>query len=273
MTRAKEPSLLPRYAPPEDVDRVLTQLHGPMRVAAIIMYGSGTRISETLSLRVKDLDLTHREVTVRWGKGAKDRTTVIPEGAIPALREQMERVAEEHDQDLVAGHGWAPLPGALHRKDPGAGWELAWQYLFPAATLSRDPKTGSVGRRHAHPTTFQRALKTAVHRSGVTRPISAHVLRHCFATEMVRSGCDIRMLQRLLGHSDVRTTMRYLHVLDRPGLNIQSPYDRLPSQRGGPASRRGERSPEESVPASTDREVSAQTVPQPNRLSRQDGDS
>lgn len=254
VTRAKEPSLLPRYAPPEDVDRVLRELGPPYRLAAMIMYGSGTRLSETLGVRIQDLDLPHRELVVRHGKGAKDRTTVIAEGAVAAIRAQVDAVAELHDRDLLKGSGWAELPGAMHRKDPGAGWELGWQYLFPSAHLSKDPKTERMGRRPLHNSAVQRALKAAVRRARITRPLSAHVLRHCFATEMVRSGCDIRVLQRLMGHNDIRTTMRYLHVPNRPGLNLQSPFDRLPSQREGRLARLAE-----------------EPSPQPNPLSPRDG--
>ena len=126
--------------------------------------------------------------------------------------------------------GWAPLPGGLGRKDPGAGWELAWQFLFPSHKLSRDPKTGHMGRRAVHLTTIQRAIKKAVRQAGITKPLSSHVLRGCFATEMIRSGCEVSTLQRLMGHKDLKTTARYLHVVQRPGLNIESPLDRIPSQ-------------------------------------------
>lgn len=254
VTRAKEPSLLPKYAPPEDVARLLAEMEGPPRVAAMLMYGSGARISEVLAIRIQDLDLAHRELSIRHGKGAKDRTTLLPEGAVVAVRQQVEAVAELHDRDLLAGHGWAELPGAMHRKDPGAGWELGWQYLFPSPKLSKDEKTGFLGRRPLHNTVVQRAIKNAARRARLTRPISAHILRHCFATEMVRSGCDIRVLQRLMGHNDIRTTMRYLHVLDRPGLNLQSPLDRLPGQQAGGVS--ADRPPE---------------GPQPNPLSQPEG--
>jgi site-specific recombinase XerD len=231
VSRAKPPSVLPKYAAPEEVDQVLARLQGSSRVAAMIMYGAGTRVSETVNLRIKDLSLASGELVVRAGEGMKDRTTVIPRGAVPEIRTQIQRVEELHVRDLEAGAGWAPLPAALHRKDPHAGWDLGWQYLFPASTLTLDPKTRRRGRRPLHVTVIQRAVKRAVRESGVPRPITCHVFRHCFATEMLRSGCDIRLLQRLMGHRDLKTTSRYLHIINRPGLNVISPLDRLPSFR------------------------------------------
>ena len=227
--RAREPSVTPRNASVVEIDRVMRHLSGASRVAAAIMYGSGTRVAETVALRVKDVGLAHRELTVRGGKGAQDRTTLIPRSAVPLLRAQMDAVEERHVRDLEAGHGWAPLPGALHRKDRAAGWTLGWQFLFPSTVVTTDPKTKRRGRRPVHVTTIQRAVKQAVRRSGVTKTISCHVLRHCFATELLRAGVDVRTLQRLLGHRDLKTTARYLHIADRPGQNIDSPLDRLPS--------------------------------------------
>jgi integron integrase len=228
LVRAKQPKLLPRYATPDEVARVLAQLDGLARVAAMLMYGSGTRTAETMSIRLKDVSLATRELFVRGGKGAKDRTTVIAQAAVPLVRDQIAAVEKLHARDVEGGGGWAPLPTALHRKDPRAGWDLAWQYLFPASVTTVDEKTGRVGRRHLHETVVQRAIKQAVRDAKVARPISAHVLRHCFATELLKNGCDIRMLQRLMGHRDLKTTALYLHILDRPGVGIISPLDRLP---------------------------------------------
>lgn len=228
---AKPPSVVPRDASASAVDRVLGCMSGAPKVAAMLMYGSGARISEAIGLRIKDISLSSHELRIRAGKGAKDRTTVIARSAVVALRRQIELVEEQHVEDLERGVGWARLPGALHRKDPRAGWELGWQFLFPSTRITIDPKTKRLGRLPVHITTVQRAVKTAVRRSGVAKPITCHVLRHCFATELLRAGCDIRMLQRLMGHRDLKTTARYLHILDRPGLSIVSPLDRLPSQR------------------------------------------
>jgi integron integrase len=229
LPRAKQPKMLPKYATPDEVARVLTHLAGAPRVGAMLMYGSGTRIAETMSIRIKDVSLSTRELHVRAGKGGKDRTTVIADVALPLLREQVTAVEQLHARDLERGGGWAPLPGAMHRKDPRAGWDLAWQYLFPATVTSTDEKTGRVGRRHLHESAVQRAIKQAVRKAKVARPMTGHVLRHCFATELLRSGCDIRMLQRLMGHRDLKTTALYLHILDRPGVGIVSPLDRLPA--------------------------------------------
>ena len=232
VVRAKPAQLLPRYATPEEVEAVMRHLAKVPRMATMFMYGSGTRIAETMAIRVKDLNLANRELTVRAGKGAKDRVVPIGQGALEDIRRQIEAVARLHTRDLEAGTGWAQLPGALARKDPGAGWELAWQYLFPSRKLTEDPKTGRRGRRAVHHTTIQRAIKTAVGEAGITKPLSSHVLRACFATEIIRSGCEVSTLQRLMGHRDLKTTARYLHVVQRPGLNIESPLDRLPGQRG-----------------------------------------
>lgn len=228
VTRAKSPTVLPRYAAPEDVALTLRKLVGSKRVAAMLMYGSGTRVSETVAIRVKDLNLRNAELNVRRGKGGKDRTTVIPRAAVPGLRRCIELVETQHQDDLERGAGWAPLPGALHRKDPRAGWELGWQFVFPSTRVTEDPKTGRLGRRSLHVSAIQRAVKSAARAAGVHAPITCHVLRHCFATEMLRSGCDIRLLQRLMGHRDLKTTSRYLHIIDRPGLHVVSPLDRLP---------------------------------------------
>ncbi|MCH7565214.1 MAG: integron integrase [Gemmatimonadetes bacterium] len=232
VARARPVQSLPRYATPEEVDAVMRHLPKVPRMAAMFMYGSGTRMAETMAIRVKDLNLVNRELTVRAGKGAKDRVVPIAKGAVDEVRRQIGAVARLHTRDLEAGTGWAQLPGALARKDPGAGWEVAWQYLFPSQKLTEDPKTGRTGRLAVHPSTIQRALKTAVREAGIAKPLSPHVLRACFATEMIRSGCEISTLQRLMGHRDLKTTARYLHVVQRPGLNIESPLDRLPSQRG-----------------------------------------
>ena len=206
VVRAKPADSLPRYATPEEVAAVMGHLGKVPRMAAMFMYGSGSRLAETLAIRVKDLNLANRELTVRAGKGAKDRVVPIARCAVEGIRYQIEAVARLHTQDLDQGAGWAQLPGALARKDPRAGWEVAWQFLFPSQKLTKDPKTGRRGRLAVHHTTIQRAIKTAVRESGITKPLSAHVLRACFATEMIRSGCEISTLQRLMGHRDLKTT-------------------------------------------------------------------
>jgi integron integrase len=229
--RAKQQKRLPKYATPDEVARVLLHLEGIPLVAALLMYGSGTRVAETMGIRLKDLSLETGELHVRGGKGAKDRTTVVAQAALPALRAQVASVLETHAQDRAEGGGWAPLPGALHRKDPRAGWDIGWQYLFPSAKTSVDPKTGRRGRRTYHASNVQRAVKRAAREARVPRPVTCHVLRHCFATELLKSGCDLKLLQRLMGHRYLRTTSRYLHILDRPGVGVVSPLDRLPGYR------------------------------------------
>lgn len=231
VTRARASKVLPRYASPEDIDRVMTCLRGRHRVAAMIMYGSGLRVSEAINLRIQDLLLHSGELLVRSGKGRKDRTTVVPRSAFEAIRTQIAAVEAQHVRDLERGGGWAPLPGALHRKDPRAGWKLSWQYLFPASRQTLDSKTGRMGRRPAHVSTLQRAVKTAVREAAAPAFISCHVFRHCFATEMLRTGCELRLLQQMMGHRDLRTTSRYLHIINRPGLNVISPLDHLPSMK------------------------------------------
>lgn len=231
VSRARESKGVPRYANPDDVERILSRLEGRARVAVMIMYGGGLRVSEVASLRVQDLQLRTGEVLVRSGKGRKDRTTVVPRAAYPAIQQQLAAVEAQHLEDLESGAGWAQLPGALHRKDPRAGWTFSWQFLFPSKGLKIDPKTERLGRIPIHVSSFQRAVKTAVRESGVPAYISCHSFRHGFATEMLRNGCDVRLLQQMMGHSDLRTTSRYLHIVNRPGLNVVSPVDRLPSHQ------------------------------------------
>ena len=230
--RARQPRVLPRYASPRDVAAVLGRMKDPQRLAAMIMYGSGARVSEVVNLRIQDVSFRCGELAIRRGKGLKDRITVLPHRAFRALRRQMLWVEEQHSRDLEEGVGWARLPDALHRKDPRAGWDFGWQYVFPSHKLSEDPTTGRLGRAPIHVTGIQRAIKKAARDARTVHPVTCHILRHSFATEMLRSGCDIRLLQRLLGHRHLSTTSRYLHIVDRPGLNVISPLDRLPVHRG-----------------------------------------
>ena len=176
---------------------------------------------------MKDVSFDPYRLTVRGGKGGKDRETLLPERAANALRRQIERVARVHETDLEHGHGWARLPGALDRKSPGAGYELAWQLVFPSKTLSQDPATSRTGRSHIHPSVIQRAVKAAVRRAGVAQHVSCHTFRHSFASHSLRMGLDARLVQELMGHKDLKTTQIYLHVLDRAGYGIRSPLDRL----------------------------------------------
>lgn len=224
ITRAKQGHRRPTVLTRTEVRLLLDELHGIPRLAASLLYGSGLRVGECMALRMKDLCLDSRTVTVRDGKGRKDRTTVLAREVVPALREQMGVVRTTHEDDRRGGAGWAPLPGALHRKLPGDGWLLAWQHLFPSPHLTVDRPTGHRGRAHLHPTVVQRAVGRAWARTGIPKRASCHTLRHSFATHALRAGIDPRTVQRLMGHKSLRTTMIYLHP-EMPGEQIVSPLD------------------------------------------------
>jgi integron integrase len=224
--RAKGPKRVPLVLTHREVLSVLHELSGKYFLAAVLLYSAGLRLEECLRLRVKDIDFELRQILVRDGKGRKDRYVPLARRAVDLLRAQIARVAELHEGDRAGGHGWASLPGALHRKDPAAGYDLGWQYVFPATTLNEDPATGRTGRRPMHPTAVQREVKAAVRRSGVPKRATCHTFRHSFATEALSGGCDIRTLQHVMGHKDIRTTMIYLHVVEQTGFYIRSPLDR-----------------------------------------------
>jgi integron integrase len=190
------------------------------------MYGSGLRLLECLELRVKDVDFDRRELTVRDGKGGKDRRTMIPAAAAGRLHEHLEGVKAQHVRDLAAGRGSVALPGALSIKYPGASREWGWQWVFPATRFYIDRATGERRRHHLHESVVQRIMKDAVRAAGISRPASCHSLRHSFATHLLEAGYDIRTIQELLGHRDVSTTMVYTHVLKRGGRGVKSPLDR-----------------------------------------------
>jgi len=228
VVRAKRPQRLPTVLTPEEVGAVLAQIDGVQKLMAELLYGTGMRLMECLRLRVKDVDLGRREVTIREGKGDKDRRTVLPVSLIPALEAQLERVRALWEKDRMAHLSGVQLPDALERKKPEEGKTLAWFWLFPARDLSVDPVSGVQRRHHAHEQGIQRAIKRAVLAAGITKPASTHTLRHSFATHLLESGQDIRTVQELLGHSDVKTTMIYTHVLNRGPMGVISPLDRLP---------------------------------------------
>jgi integron integrase len=224
---AKTPKRLPVVLTGAEVLATLARLDGTNALVARLLYGTGLRIMECLHLRVKDVVFERGEILVRDGKGAKDRVTMLPASLMPALREQLGRARELHRQDLAAGHGEVYLPFALDRKYPQAGREWMWQYVFPSATLSVDPRSGVVRRHHVQDQTVQRAIRTAARAAGIDKPVSPHTLRHSFATHLLEGGYDIRTVQELLGHADVRTTMIYTHVLNRGGRGVVSPIDRM----------------------------------------------
>lgn len=225
VTRAKKPPRLPVVLTRNEIKALLSRLDGINWLLAGLMYGSGLRLMEALRLRVKDVDLERREITVREGKGAKDRRTLLPDSLVDPLRRQIEKVAMIHAQDRENGLPPVQLPHALERKYPNAGRELAWQFLFPASQIATDPRSGIRRRHHMHESAIQRAIKRAVRSSGILKPASSHTLRHSFATHLLEDGYDIRTVQELLGHSDVRTTQIYTHVLNRGGLAVRSPLD------------------------------------------------
>lgn len=227
VTRAKRPGRLPVVLTVEETRRVLAHIHGPQGLMAGLLYGAGLRLLECVRLRVKDVDFGYRQITVRDGKGEKDRVTMLPQAVLEPLRAHLEKVKVLHEQDLEEGFGEVYLPHALERKYPNAAREWGWQYVFPAAKRSVDPRSGRERRHHVDEQSLQRAMKKAVRAAGLTKPASCHTLRHSFATHLLQSGYDIRTVQELLGHKDVATTMIYTHVLNRGGQGVVSPLDGL----------------------------------------------
>ena len=223
--RARKPKRLPVVLTHEEVRRVIACMSGVHQLMAKLLYGAGLRLMECVRLRVQDLDFHYQTILVRDGKGAQDRVTMLPDSIIPHLQEHLQHVRRIHEQDLANGYGAVYLPDALERKYPNANKEWGWQYIFPADHLSKDPRTGIVRRHHMHESTLQKAVREAARRAGLTKRVSCHTFRHSFATHLLEAGYDIRTVQELLGHKDVKTTMIYTHVLNRGGLAVRSPLD------------------------------------------------
>jgi integron integrase len=223
--RARESRRLPTVLTREETLGVIGFLTGTYQLMAKLLYGCGLRLQECLQLRVKDIDFEKRQIIVRASKGDKDRVTMLPDTVVPFLQEHLRHVKQLHDQDLARGYGRVDLPFALERKYPHADHEWPWQYVFPASKLSRHLQTGLLCRRHIHESALQKAVRRAAQQAGLPKRVNCHTFRHCFATHLLENGYDIRTVQELLGHKDVKTTMIYTHVLNRGGLAVRSPLD------------------------------------------------
>jgi integron integrase len=223
--RAKKPKRLPVVYSRAEAKAILANLEGTTYLIVALLYGCGLRLTECLSLRVKDLDFDYRQITIRDGKGAQDRITMMPTSLIELLKLQLQRSKSLHQQDLALGHGDVYLPYALERKYPHADREWIWQYIFPAANRSIDPRTKVYRRHHVYPDSIQRAVKVAIQAAKIVKHGSCHTFRHSFVTHLLEDGYDIRTVQELLGHKDVKTTMIYTHVLNRGGKGVRSPLD------------------------------------------------
>ncbi|MBA3931287.1 MAG: hypothetical protein C0521_17045, partial [Xanthomonas sp.] len=227
MVRAKRPGRRPTVMSREEVRHVLAAMQGTPRLVAMVLYGSGLRLAEACSLRIKDVDLERGELVVRRGKGGRDRLTMLPASLVPLLAEQMRRVQVMHRRDRTAGRGSVALPDALARKMPSAVFHWRWQWLFPATRFYRDEASGRLVRHHLHESVIQKAVTNAARVAQLAKRVTCHTFRHSFATHLLEAGYDIRTVQELLGHRDVSTTMIYTHVLNKGGRGVRSPLDGL----------------------------------------------
>jgi integron integrase len=225
VTRAHRPKRLPVVLSTAEVRSVLAQLEGMPWLVASLLYGGGLRLMEALRLRVKDLDLERGEIMVRGGKGSKDRVTVLPSSVVPPMRLHLDKLRLRYERQRRSGDPGVSLPAALSAKFHGAATQWGWQFVFPAGSFCEDPYTHAPARHHLHERVVQRAVTAAVHKAGIVQPASCHTFRHCFATHLLASGCDIRTVQELLGHADLRATMIYTHVLGKGAMGVKSPLD------------------------------------------------
>ena len=232
LVRVRKPPRLPTVLSRAEVGALLAQMRGTDALIASLLYGAGLRLSGALRLRVKDVNLDRYQITVREGKGAKDRVGVLPRSLHAEMARQLEVVRRLHESDVLTGGGEAVLPHALERKLRGAGRELGWQFVFPSASPSADPRTGRVHRHHRSPSAVQKAVRQAARRASIERRATCHTLRHSFATHLLEDGTDVRTVQHLLGHAKLSTTQVYLHVANLNGLGVRSPLDRLELARG-----------------------------------------
>jgi integron integrase len=223
--RARQSKHLPTVLTPQEIQKLLQLLEGIHQLLAKLLYGSGLRIKEALRLRVKDLDFAHNQIIIRDAKGNKDRITMLPQSIAEQLQAHLVQVKQTHIDDLALGYGAVYLPFALERKYPNANREWMWQYIFPAKQRSLDPRSDQIRRHHLDDAALQRSLKLAAQHAQIDKKVSCHTLRHSFATHLLQNGYDIRTVQELLGHKDVKTTMIYTHVLNQGGLGVRSPLD------------------------------------------------
>ncbi len=223
--RAKPSQHLPTVLSKAEVQQLFLHMSGLHLVMAKLLYGSGTRLMECLRLRVKDLEFERRQLIVRDGKGQNDRVTLLPESLIAPLQLQLQNARKLHEEDLLKGHGAVYLPFALARKYPNAEREWGWQYVFPSGRLSPEPHTNIIRRHYLDESGLQKAVRKAAQAANINRPVGPHTFRHCFATHLLEAGYDIRTVQELLGHKDVKTTQIYTHVLNKGPLGVRSPLD------------------------------------------------
>lgn len=223
--RPQKAKTVPVVLSKEEIKSVIANLSGVNKIIAQVMYGGGLRVMETMRLRVKDIDFANHQVIVRDGKGDDDRSTILPDSVVEPLKHHLEQVRRIHQKDLAKGYGSVYLPFALERKYPNASKEWVWQYVFPAASLFKEPGTGITRRHHLHETAVQKAVKEAARLARVDKHVTPHTFRHSFATHLLQNNYDIRTIQELLGHKDVKTTMIYTHVIQRGGLAVKSPLD------------------------------------------------